>query len=141
MSEHGSAARFGVWIRGGGVAGRAGVPSLILNFDVAMMLNDSSLRARPPAIVWDLTDIGGLMVRTLIGLPEADKEWLDQRAMELGVSMAELVRRAVSRFREEASTPDPGLLADLSETSGVWTEGDGLAWQERMRGEWASRAP
>lgn len=35
------------------------------------------------------------MIRTVIGLEEQDKSWLDHKAAEAGVPMAELVRTAV----------------------------------------------
>ena len=52
--------------------------------------------------------------------------------------MTELVRRAVRRLREASDGPasPPTFEALLAETSGAWSEGDGLAWLDRLRGEW-----
>ncbi|MEW6490291.1 MAG: hypothetical protein AB1578_20575 [Thermodesulfobacteriota bacterium] len=42
------------------------------------------------------------MVRTVIGLDPEDKQWLDDKAREERVPMAEIVRRAVRRLRSES---------------------------------------
>ncbi|MCP3957757.1 MAG: ribbon-helix-helix protein, CopG family [bacterium] len=79
------------------------------------------------------------MVRTVIGLQEEDKVWLDRQAEEEQVSMAELVRRAVRRYREVVEREERPLEQLLTDTSGIWTEGDGLAFQNEIRGEWDDR--
>lgn len=76
------------------------------------------------------------MVRTVISLDEKDKQWLDARAREEHVPMAEVVRQAVRRLREESAREARGLDEILQKTSGIWKKGDGLAYQRRMRGEW-----
>ena len=73
------------------------------------------------------------MVRTIISLDEPDKKWLDNKAAKLGLSRAEIVRRLVIRMRHEEESSYGKLL---NETSGIWSEGDGLAYQDRMRDEW-----
>ncbi len=79
------------------------------------------------------------MVRTVIGLEEEDKLWLDRQAEEEQVSMAELVRRAVRRYREARKREDRPLERLLKDTSGIWTGGDALAYQIEIRGEWGDR--
>ncbi len=76
------------------------------------------------------------MVRTVISLNEDDKAWLDRRAEEEGTTMTELVRRAVSLLRSQIRKTDPPLETLLEDTKGIWVEGDGLNYQERLRGEW-----
>jgi flagellar biosynthesis chaperone FliJ len=76
------------------------------------------------------------MVRTVISLDEEDKRWLDARAREKHVPMAEVVRQAVHRLREESAREARGMDELLQKTSGIWKEGDGLAYQRRMRNEW-----
>ena len=76
------------------------------------------------------------MKRTVISLKEEDKDWLDRRAEEEGVPMTELVRRAVSLLRTQICKTDPPLEILLEETSGLWTAGDGLSYQEALREEW-----
>jgi hypothetical protein len=76
------------------------------------------------------------MVRTVISLNEEDKAWLDRRAEEEGISMTELVRRAVALLRTHVHKTDPPLDTLLEETKGIWAAGDGLRYQERLREEW-----
>lgn len=54
--------------------------------------------------------------------------------------MTSLVSEAVSLYRarqESASRPD--LETALKESCGIWRNGDGLDWQERLRDEWDER--
>ena len=76
------------------------------------------------------------MVRTVISLNEDDKDWLDRRAKEEGTTMTELVRRAVFLLRGQIRKTEPPLETLIEETKGIWKEGDGLSYQERLRGEW-----
>ena len=76
------------------------------------------------------------MVRTVISLDEEDKRWLDARARETHVSMAEIVRQAVRRLREESAREARATDELLQQTSGIWKQGDGLAYQRRLRDEW-----
>lgn len=78
------------------------------------------------------------MNRTLITLDEQAKLWLAQQARREGVSMSEIVRRAVDRLRADEERKR-ALAARLADTAGIWAHGDGLAWQERMRSEWEDR--
>ncbi|MGI8990935.1 MAG: ribbon-helix-helix protein, CopG family [Bryobacteraceae bacterium] len=73
------------------------------------------------------------MVRTIISLEEPDKKWLDSKASQLGLPTAELVRRFVIRMRQEEESAYEKML---QQTSGIWEEGDGLEYQNRMRDEW-----
>lgn len=76
------------------------------------------------------------MVRTVISLDEDDKLWLDHRAAEEGVPMTELIRRAVRLLRDQAPADHQSLDDLLTATSGLWKQGDGLNYQERVRREW-----
>jgi metal-responsive CopG/Arc/MetJ family transcriptional regulator len=70
-------------------------------------------------------------VRTIVDIPEKDRGALDAMARRLGISRAELVRRAIERF-----------LADVSrsrqEAFGIWKDRseDGVTYQGRLRDEW-----
>ena len=77
------------------------------------------------------------MTRTIINIREDDKRWLDQEAKRRHVPMTRLVGEAVSeyRMRQEARSR-PGFESLLADTRGVWRQGDGLHWQDRLRGEW-----
>jgi Ribbon-helix-helix protein, copG family len=78
------------------------------------------------------------MIRTLISLEDEDKRWLDRKAKEDGMTMAQLVRIAVTRYREqcEREAVAPSLEELLRRTSGLWKGGDGLEAQVRLRDEW-----
>jgi hypothetical protein len=77
------------------------------------------------------------MPKTLINLEHEDKAWLDREARRRQVPMTELVRQAVRSFRlTEESRQRPNLQQALARTAGLWRQGDGLIWQERLRGEW-----
>jgi hypothetical protein len=76
------------------------------------------------------------MVRTVISLDERDKRWLDRRAAKEGVPMTELIRRAVAMLKERVELEEEPLEKLLERTRGTWLSGDGLEYQERIRGEW-----
>ena len=79
------------------------------------------------------------MVRTVVSLDMDDKPWLDRRAREEKVSMAELVRKAIRRFREQSEPEAQPLEQLLRETSGIWRGHDGLSYQIEVRSEWDDR--
>ena len=73
------------------------------------------------------------MTRTVVALDSDLKTWIDAKAMQEGVPMTELVRRALQQYREHEVQSVERLL---SETSGIWTAGDGLTYQQSLRDEW-----
>jgi hypothetical protein len=79
------------------------------------------------------------MIRTLISLDPEDKLWLDRKAEEENVTMTELVRQAIRRYRVERETASPSLDRLLAETSGLWSREDGLDYQQRLRQEWEEK--
>jgi hypothetical protein len=76
------------------------------------------------------------MIRTIISLDPEDKLWLDRKAEEENVTMTEIVRQAVRRYRGECEVAAPSLDRLLAETSGLWRKEDGLDYQNRLRQEW-----
>lgn len=78
------------------------------------------------------------MTRTLITLDEQAKAWLAQQAKHEQVSMSEIVRRAIDRLRADEARK-AGLTEGIARTAGIWSQGDGLAWQNRLRDEWGSQ--
>jgi hypothetical protein len=72
-------------------------------------------------------------MRFLADLPDDDVHWLDALAVEQGVSRAELVRRAVTAYRADASGDA------IDNAFGIWRGrddvGDGLTYQRRLRGQ------
>ena len=79
------------------------------------------------------------MIRTVVSLEDEDKAWLDRKAEESQVSMAEVVRQAVRRYREESDREARPLRQLLYATSGIWKGEDGLNYQRRIRQEWDER--
>ena len=78
------------------------------------------------------------MIRTVVSLPEDDKRWLDDEAEREGVSMTEVIRRAVSLLRE-AETRAKAFDDLLAATKGIGTGEDGVTLQRKLRGEWDGR--
>lgn len=77
------------------------------------------------------------MRRTLINLDPEDKAWLDREARHRHVPMTELVRQAVRAYRlREESLGNEKWQHAVRDTAGIWRQGDGLAWQRRLRDEW-----
>lgn len=74
-------------------------------------------------------------MRTLIDIPDEDVAWLDELARGSGRSRAALVREAIAHFRRDRA----GDAIDRA--FGVWGHrtdiGDAMAYQERLRREWA----
>lgn len=72
-------------------------------------------------------------MRFLADIPDDDIQWLDALATELGVSRAELVRRAVTAYRADVSGDA------IDNAFGIWRDrddvGDGLKYQRRLRGK------
>ena len=79
------------------------------------------------------------MVRTVISLEHDDKTWLDRRAKAEKTSMAEVIRRAVRRYRDDSEARALPIGDLLERTSGIWSQGDGLSYQQGIRGEWDDR--
>ena len=73
------------------------------------------------------------MSRLLVSLGEPERLWLERRAAETGLPMAELVRQAV---RQQQLAAEASLDEVLGATSGIWTKGDGLKYQRAIRSEW-----
>jgi len=73
------------------------------------------------------------MTRLLISLDDNDRSWLEQKAQETGTPMSEVVRLAIRQAQHAEQKPMKELLAS---TKGLWTQGDGLKYQRRIRREW-----
>lgn len=78
-----------------------------------------------------------IMPRTVINLDVDNKNWLDQEARKRHVPMTELVRQAVHAYRlREESQGNSKWQHAVRDTAGIWHQGDGLAYQQRLRDEW-----
>ena len=74
-------------------------------------------------------------MRTIVDLPETDRESLDALSRRLGISRAEAVRRAISAYLRAHQPARDGELF------GIWRkrEEDALAYEDRIRAEWQRR--
>ena len=70
-------------------------------------------------------------MRTLVDLPERELEQLTALSRARKTSRAELIRQAVAGYLAQNR-------AGIEDSFGLWKDRgeDGVAYQERMRGEW-----
>ncbi len=73
------------------------------------------------------------MVRTVIAIDDDIKYWVDSKAKQDGVSMTEVIRRALQLLKEQDALR---FDAKLAKTSGIWSGGDGLEFQKKERESW-----
>jgi len=73
------------------------------------------------------------MNRTIISLENDDTRWLDAESRRSGLPKSAIIRLSIRYMRMDREKSFENLL---NQTSGTWTEGDGLAYQERVRSEW-----
>jgi hypothetical protein len=76
-------------------------------------------------------------MRTFVDIPEIEKSWLDKKAKEQGISIAEALNQTL-RAAREAEQNHAELASLMDKIQGAWTRGDGLAWQMKMRSDWGS---
>lgn len=76
------------------------------------------------------------MTRTILSLPEKDKQWLERFSSERRISLAESIRLAIRLLKEREG--DPGALSILDRSAGILAEGleDGLDYQRGIRDAW-----
>jgi hypothetical protein len=72
--------------------------------------------------------------RTIITLSESDKSWLESYSKTYGLSMAEAIRRGISRLKKEEYKSTYKEI--VRKTVGLWEKGDGLQYQDELRSEW-----
>ena len=75
--------------------------------------------------------------RTIITVSDTDKKWLEAYSRSRGISMAEAIRRGISRLKAEEGRST--YEAILGRTRGLGLGSDGLEFQEKMRSEWDDR--
>ena len=72
--------------------------------------------------------------RMIVTISEDDKKWLDGYSKAKDISVAEAVRQGIYKLKEANSNNPYRTLA--KKTIGVWRQGDGLEYQQRLRSEW-----
>ena len=75
--------------------------------------------------------------RTIITLSEEDKAWLQAYGRAYNLSVAEAVRRGISKLKESEESNTYRALVEA--TKGIWKKGDGLRYQTKIRLEWEPR--
>ncbi len=74
--------------------------------------------------------------RTIITISDVEKRWLTSYTKTHKISMAEAIRRGIACLK--ASHSSSSYLKIVNDTKGIWSKGDGLKFQERLRSEWES---
>jgi hypothetical protein len=72
--------------------------------------------------------------RIIITISDEDKLWLENYSKSQGVSVAEAIRRGITRLKDEEGKSFYQLI--VRETKGIWQKGDGLEYQKKVRSEW-----
>ncbi len=72
--------------------------------------------------------------RTIITISDMEKRWLMHYTKTHRVSMAEAIRRGIACLK--ASQNSASYQKMIDETKGIWSKGDGLKFQEKIRSEW-----
>lgn len=77
------------------------------------------------------------MIRTVISLDKSEKKWLDKQANLRHVPMTKIVREALRCYRAQVEAEQMPPIEDLlTQTAGLWSKGDGLEYQKKIRDEW-----
>lgn len=79
------------------------------------------------------------MPRTILTISDDDRRWLQRVARREGVSMAEVLRRAIHRWREQEDR-ERSFDRLLAATKGIGTGEDGEDVVRRLRDEWDGRS-
>ena len=74
--------------------------------------------------------------RMIITVSEQEKQWLGNYSKAHNISVAEAIRQGISYLKDSQSLAP--YQKTVNETAGIWSKGDGLKYQERLRGEWGS---
>ncbi|MFZ3158266.1 MAG: hypothetical protein WA124_12270 [Smithella sp.] len=72
--------------------------------------------------------------RTIITISEEEKRWLATYSGLHGVSLAEAIRRGIACLK--SAEGDNTYCKLVQNTTGIWKQGDGLTYQNKIRSEW-----
>ncbi len=78
------------------------------------------------------------MVRTLITIPEEDKQWLKNYSRSHHVSMAQIIRMAINEFKKRKKNDKNDFHKALEATFGMWKDKniDSVEYVRQLRSEW-----
>ena len=74
--------------------------------------------------------------RTIITISDQERQWLGDYTKTHGISMAEAIRQGIAYLKASQSLASYQKI--VSDTKGIWSKGDGLKYQKRLRTEWES---
>ncbi|MBM4332996.1 MAG: hypothetical protein FJ117_17580 [Deltaproteobacteria bacterium] len=74
--------------------------------------------------------------RTIITISDQERQWLGDYTKTHGISMAEAIRQGIACLKASQSLASYQKI--VSNTKGIWSKGDGLKYQKRLRTEWES---
>jgi len=72
--------------------------------------------------------------RTVVTISDVEERWLKTYTKRHNISMAEAIRRGIACLK--ASQRSASYLKIVNDTKGIWSKGDALKFQERLRSEW-----
>jgi hypothetical protein len=72
--------------------------------------------------------------RIIIPIPDEDKIWLDGYAKVHRISVDEAIRQGIGLLKKGQRRTT--FLKLVESTCGIWKRGEGLAYQQMVRGEW-----
>ncbi len=72
--------------------------------------------------------------RTIITVSEEDKLWLENYSRSYGISMAEAIRRGITRLKVEEGQSTYERI--VRHSRGIWQKEEGLEYQKKLRNEW-----
>lgn len=72
--------------------------------------------------------------RARVTIPDEEKSWIESYSRARGISMAEAIRKAITRLREQEGQSTYQSL--VAQTQGIWKKGNGLEYQTKLRSEW-----
>ncbi len=72
--------------------------------------------------------------RTIITISDQERRWLAGYIRIHRVSRAEAIRRGIACLKSSEGSSTYQKL--VNHTRGVWSKGDGLKYQEKLRAEW-----
>ncbi len=72
--------------------------------------------------------------RTIITVSEEDKLWLENYSRSYDISMAEAIRRGITRLKVEEGQSTYERI--VRHSRGIWQKEEGLEYQKKLRNEW-----
>lgn len=72
--------------------------------------------------------------RIIVTIPDEDKLWLEAYSKVHKISVAEAIRRGIGQLKQISRQLTYQRLVE--QTCGLWTLGDGLDYQRKIREEW-----